>query len=142
MAGIKSPSNLKTIKFNLKGTTELLKKIEKAGNNIERVVAHALEESAKPIYQDLDIWTAEHALTGATRKGMNLSNVVKSGNRFYVEVGIDTNKGPLAWHAVFVEYGSPTQKADPGIRKAFEGNKARVRTIQKRILVEGGIPTG
>jgi HK97 gp10 family phage protein len=142
MARIKSPSNLKTIRFDLKGVDELLKKIEQAGNNVERVVMHALEESAKPIYQDLDIWTAEHALTGATRKGMNLSDVVQEGNQFYVDVGIDTSKGPLAWHAVFVEYGSPTQKADPGIRRAFEDNKARVKKIQKKILEEGGIPTG
>jgi HK97 gp10 family phage protein len=142
MASIKSPSNLKTIRFDLKGVDEMLKKIEQAGRNIEKVVMEALEESAKPIYQDLDTWTAEHELTGATRKGMNLSNVIKEGNKYYVEIGIDTSNSLLAWHAVFVEYGTPTQRADPGIRRAFEENKARVRTIQKRILVKGGIPTG
>ena len=137
-----TPSNLKTISFKISGVEEYLERIKKAGNNIERIIMDALEASAKPIYQDLDIWVADHDLTGATRKGLNLKNVKKSGNYYFVEVGIDTTNAPLAWHAVFVEYGTPRQKADPGIRRAFEDNKTRVRTIQKKILVKGGIPTG
>jgi HK97 gp10 family phage protein len=72
--------------------------------------------------------------TGATLKGLNLSDVQQDVNRFYVDVGIDSSQEYNAWHAVFVEYGTPTFAADPGIRPAFESNKARVRKIQRDVL--------
>ena len=46
-------SNLKTIKFELKGLDEYLKKIQDMGGNIDEAVEKAVVESAKPIYEDI-----------------------------------------------------------------------------------------
>jgi HK97 gp10 family phage protein len=69
-----------------------------------------------------------------------LSDVQRDGNKFYVEVGIDENKSKNSWHGVFVEYGTPTQPADPGIRTSFISNKNKVKNIQKKVLAQGGVP--
>ncbi len=137
-----TPSNLKAVRFEISGLEEYLKKIQAAGASIDEVVTEAVEQSGHPIYEDILDWAAKHELTGATKKGVAISGVQKDGNRYYVEVGIDTSKSKYAWHAVFVEYGTPTQAADPGIRRAFQSNRRKVISIQKRILKERGIPVG
>ena len=75
-------------------------------------------------------------------EGVAVSDVQHDGNYFFVEIGVDENTSKGSWHAVFVEYGTPTQEADPGIRMAFESNKGKVRKIEKDILQKEGIPTG
>jgi len=142
MGKLLTPSNLKTFRFELSGLDEYLKKVQAAGRNVEEVAAQAVKASVQPIYEDLKDWIDEHRLTGATAKGLSVSELKREGGRIYVEIGIDTTDAPLAWHAVFVEYGTPKVPADPGIRMAFQGNRSRVRTIQKKILVKGGIPSG
>ena len=131
-------SNLKTIKFELKGLDEYLKKIQEMGGNIDEAVEKAVDESTKPIYEDIQNWAKKHKLTGATLKGVAKTDVQKEGNSYFVEVGIDTTHSKTAWHAVFVEYGTPKMAADPGIRPAF--NKSRVKRIQKQVLSREGIP--
>ena len=135
-----TPSNLKTVRFEMKGLDEYLKKVEAAGNNAETAVKEALPTSAKPIYNDIKEWAEKHKLTGDTLEGLNLSEVNQDGNRLAVEVGIDSRKEPNAWHAVFVEYGTPTNVADPGIRRAFDSNKSKVLKIQRDVLKSKGVP--
>jgi HK97 gp10 family phage protein len=135
-----TPSNLRFARFELKGLDEYLARVQTAGNNVDDAVAEAVKESAKPILKDIEEWANKHKLTGATEKGVDLSDVQKEGNQTFVDVGINTEKSPGAWHAVFVEYGTPTQAADPGIRKAFSDNKSKVKKIQKEVLAREGIP--
>ena len=132
-------SNLKFARFELKGLDEYLKKIQEAGENIDEAVEEAVDESTKPIYADIEKWAKKHELTGATLKGVAKTDVQKEGNMFFSEVGIDTTHSKAAWHAVFVEYGTPKIPADPGIRPAF--NKSRIKKIQKQVLSKKGIPT-
>ena len=135
-----TPSNLKTVRFNLTGLEEYLKEVQSVGNNVEEAVREALEESAKPIYAVIKTWAKKHELTGATLEGLIMTKVIQDGNYFYVEVGIDSRIKYTAWHAVFVEYGTPKMPADPGIRRAFSDNKGKVRRIQKQIFEKKGMP--
>jgi len=139
-----TPSNLKTITFKLTGLDEYLKKIQEAGNNIDEAVEKALIESAKPIYDDIVTWAEKHSKsnssTGATLKSVSMTDPMRHGNLTSVDIGIDSRVDYNAWHAVFVEYGTPKQSADPGIRNAFYHNRGRVNKIQKQILKERGIP--
>jgi len=137
-----TPSNLKGVRFHVSGLDEYLKKIKEAGANVDEIVAKAVEESGHPIYEDILIWAKKHKDTGETLEGVTITKVQREGNRFYIDVGIDTTKAKTAWHAVFVEYGTPTNVADPGIRNAFSQNKKNVIKIQKGILEKAGIPVG
>lgn len=136
-----TPRNLKTVRFEVKGIEEYLDKIKKAGRSVDETVKQAIQESAKPIYEDIKAWAEKHRRSGDVSEGINVSEVQQEGFNFFVEVGVDTNKSPNSWHAVFTEYGTPTQDADPGIRPAFSSNKSKVKAIQKKILAQGGVPT-
>jgi HK97 gp10 family phage protein len=135
-----TPSNLKLAKLELSGLDEYLKKIQAAGNNVDEAVKKAVEASCYPVNSYIKDWAEEHKFTGETLKGVKTSEIKQDGNYIYAEVGIDTTDAPTAWHAVFVEYGTPTQSADPGIRNAFDKNKSLVKGIQKDVLAKAGVP--
>jgi HK97 gp10 family phage protein len=84
----------------------------------------------------------KHKRTGETLLGVSKSEVIHEGNRLCVNVGISTENSPQAWHAVFVEYGTPRMKADPGIRTAFSKNKAKITALEKKALAQVGVQTG
>lgn len=135
-----TPSNLKSVRFELSGLDDYLKKVQAAGRNIEEAVAEAIAASPSPIRADIQAWAEKHKLTGTMLEGVDVSDVQQEGNFIFVEVGINDDKSKGAWHAVFTEYGTPTQPADPGIRQAFENNKGIVKKIQKSILAKAGVP--
>jgi len=139
--GLLTASNLKMISFKLNGLDAYLKKVAAAGNNIDEACKLAVAESAKPIFEDIKIWVEKHkGNTEAEVKSVRMTPAKQDGNYIGVEVGIDSNIVYTSWHAVFDEFGTPTQPADPGIRNAFYHNKGRVRKIQKQIFEEKGVP--
>lgn len=127
-------------KFKITGVEEYLAQLKKVGANIDKAVAEAVHESAKPIEEDIRVWAEKHKRTGAVLEGVDLSRSQADGDLIYVTVGIDGDKTPTSWHAAFVEYGTPRMAADPGVQTAFKVNKAKVKRIQKEILKKGGIP--
>jgi HK97 gp10 family phage protein len=135
---ILTPSNLPIVRFELTGLDEYLKEIEDAGRNIDEALKKAVEKAAIPAYEDIRKWAIKHKLTGATLEGVIIGDIKQEGNRTYVYVGIDTITGPESWHAVFVEYGTPTMPADPVMKKAF--SKARIKRIMIEVLKEAGMP--
>jgi HK97 gp10 family phage protein len=128
------------VKVQLTGLEEYIENLRKAGANIDEVVSEAIQESAKPIFEDIRSWAEKHERTGAVLKGVEMTEVQRDGDKFFVDVGISTEKSPEAWHAVFTEYGTPKMKADPGVWPAFKKNRAKVKKIQRDILQRGGIP--
>lgn len=135
-----TPSNLKSVRLEITGLEEYLQHVQAAGQNIEEAVSKAVAAGALPIYGDIQEWAERHKLTGTMLEGVDMSAVQRDGNRFFVEVGINEEKSKGSWHAVFVEYGTPTQPADPGIRTAFARNKSLVKKIQRGVLVKAGVP--
>lgn len=133
------------VRFQITGLEQYLENLKKAGANIDEVVAEAIQESAKPIEADIKKWAEKHKRTGAVLRGVWTTPLKRDGDKFFVEVGISGNEmddelKSEAWHAVFLEYGTPKMKADPGIGPAFRNNKTKIKTIQKRILERGGVP--
>jgi HK97 gp10 family phage protein len=126
------------ITMDVKGIEEYLKKVEQAGKNIDVVVKDAIEQSTAPIHADIQTWVNKHRLTGATAAGLIKPEAKQSGNEISAQVGI-SGEGE-SWHSVFVEYGTPRQSADPGIRTAFETKAAEVKKIQRKVLKEAGVP--
>jgi HK97 gp10 family phage protein len=133
------------VKFKATGLEEYLERLKTVGANIDEVVSQAIQESAKPIEADIKKWAEKHKRTGAVLAGVWTTPISKEGGLIYTEVGIsgssmDENGESEAWHAVFLEYGTPKMKADPGIGPAFRKNKAKVVKIQKEVLEKGGVP--
>lgn len=128
------------VSFRVTGLDEYLEKIQKIGANLDEIVSDALTESAKPIYDDVKTWVEKHKRTGVALKGVDQSRVQREGLKYFVEVGVNSEKSPGAWHIAFVEYGTPKMAADPGIRPAFKKNQAKVKKIQVDILQKAGVP--
>lgn len=139
MAG-KRYTNRRSVRLEVSGLEDYLQRINATGRNVDDAVKTAIFESAQPIYNDIRDWAERHRRTGVMLEGVDLSEPQQSGNEISVTVGINDEKSPGAWHAVFVEYGTPTQPADPGIRNAFDNNKTKVKKIQREVLKREGMP--
>lgn len=124
--------------FNVRGFEEYLARIQEADGDINEAVAKAVVAGTEPIAADIEQWAQKHKITGVTERGVIKPKPVIEGNNVYCEAGI-SGEGE-SWHAVFVEYGSPRNKADPGIRNAFSNNKKKVRQIQVQVLKQEGAP--
>ncbi|MPM27248.1 hypothetical protein SDC9_73758 [bioreactor metagenome] len=135
-----TPSNLKFASLSLSGLEEYLSKVQAAGNNVEAATEKAIEESVKPIRDDIRAWAEKHKRTGAVLAGVDESPVQRDGNYIFANAGISTETEEQAWRAVFVEYGTPRAPADPGIRTAFDRNTTNVKKIQKEVLQREGVP--
>lgn len=140
MARGKKYTNRRSVSLNVNGLEDYLKRVQDVGGNVDQAVKKAIHESAKPILSDIEAWAARHRRTGVMMEGADLSEPEQSGNIISVTVGINDEKSPGAWHAVFKEYGTPTQPADPGIRTAFDQNKSLVKKIQREVLKREGMP--
>lgn len=130
------------VKMQLTGLEEYIENLQRAGANIDQVVGEAIYESAKPIEEDIRKWAEKHKKTGSVLEGVGLTEVQQEGGKIFIEVGVfnDPFDNPTAWHANFIEYGTPKMRADPGVRPAFNKNKGKVKKIQSDILKRGGIP--
>jgi HK97 gp10 family phage protein len=124
------------IKFT--GLEEYVERLRKANANIDDIIEEAVRESAKPVFEDIKKWAEKHKRTGAVLEGLEMSPVRNIGGKIYLWLGIDTVKSPNAWHATFVEYGTPRVKADPGISNAFKKNLSKIRKIQKEVIERRG----
>jgi len=124
------------IKFS--GLEELVERLKKANANIDEIIEEAVAESAKVVFDDVKAWAEKHKLTGQVLEGVNATPVKNVGGNIYTWVGIDTTKSPNAWHAVFVEYGTPRNAADPGISNAFKKNKSKIKKIQEEVIKRRG----
>lgn len=122
-----------SMKLDLSGFKEMLENIQKAGGKIEDAAEKALSESAQPFYEDLKEGIKKHRLTGLTEDSLqNPQNIVWEGNRVSLKVGFNMKTGGLP--ALFIEYGTPRQKAEPFIQPAIRKNQPKSRKIQQTTL--------
>ena len=115
-----TPSNLKAVTLNLGGLDEYIKRLNEAQVDIVEVYTKAVNEIKEGIRADIKAWAESHKETGKVTEAVNASDVFYNGNQIFAYVGIDSRINYEAWHAVFVEYGTPTIPADPKIRQTYE----------------------
>lgn len=122
-----------TMKFDLKGVSDLLERIQKVGGNIDAAAEKALVESAKPFVEDLKSGIKKHRRTGLTEASLNdPTQLQREGNQLTLNVGFDLGKGGLP--ALFLEYGTPRMKPEPFIRPSIQRNQSKARKIQQAVL--------
>lgn len=135
-----TPSNLKFARFEVKGLEEYATRLINAGQSIDDAVAEGIEIIKEGVREDIADWAEKHKLSGAVAEGVTSTEVIRDGNMIYAEVGIDSNVSKNSWHAVFVEYGTATTPADPGVRRAFKKWQSKKKAIFKRIFEKRGLP--
>lgn len=126
--------------FSVSGIEEFIKKIEAAGKNIDAACKKAVD-AAIPVVEKSMIEGAErHRDTGDVVKAIETVKSRQQGNYIYASVGIDLDKHPEAFEAVFQEYGdghSP-EFPDPFIRTAVDNNRKEINRIIKSVLKKEG----
>lgn len=136
MATQLTPSNLKNVRLSLTGLEEFVEGLSKTNADIDKCFAKAVDEIKEGIRADLKNWASKHIGTGQMYESINASDTYNNGEAVYAYVGIDTRVFEDAWHAVFVEYGTPRQAPDPMIRETYEKWRRKAKAIYKKYLNE------
>lgn len=120
-------------KIEFFGTAELLKKLEKAGANLEKEIANALSRSIQKPKDDMINFmqtTPEHK-TGRTVNSWTETIEEKDGV-IYMEAGFSVRKGGIA--SIFWNLGTPYRTPTFFVDKAVEENIDEIKKIQLETL--------
>lgn len=126
MAGGKS-------KIEFFGTSEILKKIEAAGGNVEQTCMDALKKSAEIPKKEMLDFIRAHKLTGVTENSF-VDEIRQDGNKIYLELGFSIRKGGIA--ALFLNLGTPKIKPTWFIDNAVDHNIDTIKKAQIDALKE------
>ena len=129
-------------KISVSGMDEFFKKIENAGKSVDAACKKAIDEVLPIIEQPMREGAERHRRTGDVADNLETIKASQQGNYIYGMVGIDLNKHPEAFEAVFQEYGdghSP-EFPDPFIRPAVDNNKRQINATIRKVLQKEGVP--
>jgi HK97 gp10 family phage protein len=128
--------------ITITGLDEYLLKIQAAGNNIDDACKEAIDECLPIVEKAMKKGAERHKRSGAVVESIESVKAKKENNLIYGEVGIDTDKHPEAFHAVYQEYGDGHSPhfPDPFIRPAVDENRAEIKKIQCSVLKKRGVP--
>lgn len=127
---------MKRNRIDFYGSSELLKKLEKAGANVEKLVVDALQKSVEKPKQEMYDYMKAH-----TRKGDYVhtidsftTEIKQEGDKVYLKLGFDIKNGGLP--AVFLNYGTPKIPPSFFIDNAIENNVDEIKRVQLEALNE------
>lgn len=120
--------------FELYGASELLKKIEAAGGNVDEACKRAVDASLKIVGDDMQNFMSGHRLTGDTMASFEQVPATVNGGKVEAVVGYDAKNGGLP--AIFLDVGTPKQKPYFFRYYAVNNNTARLKEVQHAALNE------
>lgn len=126
--------------FSVSGIEEFIKKIEAAGKNVDVACKKAVDAAIPIVEKSMREGAEQHRDTGDVVKAIETVKSRQQGNYIYAAAGIDLDKHPEAFEAVFQEYGdghSP-EFPDPFIRTAVDNNRKEINRIIKSVLKKEG----
>lgn len=129
-------------RFTTPDMSAFFAKIEAAGKNIDVACKKAIDECLPIVENSIKEGAERHKKTGDVANNIEALEAQQQGNYIYALVGIDFDKHPEAFEAVFQEYGdghSP-EFPDPFIRPAVDDNKRQINATIKKVLRKEGMP--
>lgn len=136
------------IEIKMPDVDELLKRVQNAEKNIDEACIKAINSALPVVEKAMKDGAARHR-KGAGKYGTDrVYNAIDKekakavGNNIFGTVGIDIDKHPKAYHAVYQEFGDGHSPCfpDPFIRPAFDDNKRKINKIIKESLIKDGVP--
>ena len=113
------------------GTSELLKKIEAAGGNVEQACMDALKASIQKPKEEMLQYIRQHHLSGQTEESF-VEEINQENGKIYCEVGFSIREGGLA--ALFLNLGTPRIKPSFFIDNAVDHNIDEIKKAQLEAL--------
>lgn len=129
-------------RFSVTGVEEFFKAIQDAGKNCDEACKKAIDSALPVVTESMKAGAERHRRTGEVVDALEVQEACYQGNYIYGQVGIDLDKHPEAFEAVFQEYGdghSP-EFPDPFVRPAVDDNRSKINGIIKQVLKKEGIP--
>lgn len=114
------------------GVSELLKKIESAGGNVDEAVKKAVDKSLEIVGKDMQGFMEKHKLTGETYASYEQIAASIKDNKVEAMVGFNKKSGGLP--AIFLDVGTPSQKPYFFRYYAVENNRQQIEEIQRETL--------
>lgn len=117
------------------GTAEILKKLDRAGANIEKEIINALHKSIqKPKEEMISFMQSkpEHK-TGKTVASW-VEEIKEENGQIIMEAGFSTRKGGIA--SIFWNLGTPYRTPTFFVDEAVENNLDEIKRIQEEALKE------
>lgn len=116
------------------GVSELLKQIESAGGKVDEAVQMAVDRSLEIVGADMQKFMSSHKDTGETMASFEQVKASIKDNKVEAIVGYNAKNGGLP--AIFLDVGTPKQKAYFYRYYAVENNRKQIEEIQKETLNE------
>lgn len=120
--------------FELYGVSELLRKIEAAGGNVDEACKKAVDQSLEVVGADMQKFMLVHKRTGATMASFEQVPATVKNGRVEAVVGYNAKNGGLP--AIFLDVGTPKQRGHFFRYYAVNDNTAKLREIQHAALNE------
>lgn len=120
--------------IDMYGVSDLLKKIEKAGGNVDQAVKKCVENSLEQVGMKMQLFMMEHKRTGHTYESFELKPVEIKDGKVSSIIGYNIKKGGLP--AIFLDVGTPSQKAHFYRYYAIENSREQLKIIQTETLNE------
>ena len=116
------------------GVSDLLKKLEKAGGNVEQAVKKCVENSLQQVGMKMQLFMMEHRDTGDTYESFDMKPVEINDGTVTSIIGYQVKKGGLP--AIFLDVGTPTRKGHFFRYYAVENSRKQIEQIQRATLEE------
>lgn len=114
------------------GMSDLLQKIEKAGGNVDKACAKAVDNCLELVGMHMQLFMMEHKATGETYDSYEQIMASIKDNKVEAMVGYNVKNGGLP--AIFLDVGTPKQKAYFFRYYAVENNQKEIHKIQRDTL--------
>lgn len=115
------------------GSSELIKKLEKAGANIEKEIINALHKSIQKPKEEMISFMQSKPKNKTGKTVSSWVEEIKSENgQIIMEAGFSTRKGGIA--SIFWNLGTPYRSPTFFVDKAVENNVDEIKRIQEEAL--------
>jgi len=126
--------------LSFKGLEEWMEDLVAAGESVDDAVTELLGETPPFIEEELvaQLKKTSEAYTGETASTIQVSGVQQAGNYLFVDATVGGKEAP---QAVYKEYGTSRQVAEPFVRPTFRGHrlKNKLKEGMKSIMQRFGL---
>lgn len=116
------------------GVSDLLKKIEEAGGNVEAACKKAVDDSLEQVGMKMQLFMMGHKHSGNTYASYEQIMASIKDNSVTAMVGYNAKKGGLP--AIFLDVGTPKQRPYFFRYYAVEDSRKQIEEIQRNALNE------
>lgn len=117
------------------GSSEIIKKLEKAGANVEKEIINALQKSIQKPKEEMISFMQSKPKNKTGRTINSWVEEIKAENgQIIMEAGFSARKGGIA--SIFWNLGTPYRSPSFFVDKAVENNVDEIKRIQEEALKE------